>query len=106
MAPMASIRVLMVSALSGMVGFFCIGSPVVLIGVTAADGTACVFGPRRPIKARLSDFSLGRIDALHGQVQGCRRAGVAGCFLVLVGHVLTIGAVAFGFNHNGGRVLL
>lgn len=77
-----------------------------LIGVTAADGTACVFTPRRLQKARSTGFSLSRIGVLHGQVQGFERAGVAGCFLVLVGHALTINALALGSNHNVAWVLL
>ena len=62
--------------------------------------------PRRLQKARSTGFSLGRIGVLHGQVQGFECAGVAGCFLVLVGHALTMSAAAFGFNHNVTWVLL
>ena len=52
-----------------------------LKGVTAADGTACVFDPRRLLLACLSGFiSFGHCGAVHGQVHGLGRAGVAGCF--------------------------
>jgi hypothetical protein len=70
-----------------MVSFFGMGSSIELIGVTAADGTARVFTPRRPFKtARLSDFLPGLLLVVYGQVHGFGRVGVAGCFLIAHAH--------------------